>query len=405
MIFLSKKLKKNSENEFEYYIKTINYIQYFFFLYTWIMWWIYSPMKHDRVVFISIILLITDTFRHFVAHRKNTYKDFSIGLILIDLTFVFWISSYDPGNFSFYMLDILIAESIVFFGIGFGFFFTSAATFACIFSILFFGYETVLIWRNIASFSLVFFFMAFVVKLNDKRKNLRSSTKLLNEQKELLEKAYKNLRQSSLALEEMTILRERNRIAREIHDSVGHALTAVIVQIEAAKRLMDRDKDTAILKIEQAQEQIRIGLDCIRTSVRTLKEGNNVLDFSAAISALTKEAEAHTGIKVITNINTTNEINGKMQKIIYRALQEGLTNGIKHGNASVFNFSLSEYNFKIFFTLEDNGKGCEKIIPGFGLSAMKERVEELNGHFEITSTIGKGFKICFWFYNEVELFS
>lgn len=362
-------------------------------------------MKHERIVVISVIILISVSLRHLICFRKGIYPDLAKGLLLIDITFVFWMSFQDPAKFTFYIYDVLIAESVFFFHFKFGILSTSIITATTILSVFSFGYDHVLIWRNMASYMLVYFFMLFVVRLNDKRINLRSSTALLNEQKELLEKAYKNLRQSSLALEEMTILRERNRIAREIHDSVGHALTAVIVQVEAAKRLMDRDQDLAKMKIEQAQEQIRIGLDSIRTSVRTLKEGDNVLDFHAAINALIKETEAHTGIKVIRNVNISKDIHEKTQKIIYRALQEGLTNGIKHGKASIFKFTLNEYNSKIFFTLEDNGMGCDKIIPGFGLSAMKERVEELNGDFEISSENSKGCKICFWLFNDGKLFT
>lgn len=205
-----------------------------------------------------------------------------------------------------------------------------------------------------------------------------------------LEEINRKYRETMEALEEVTALKERNRIASEIHDTVGHTLTTVLIEIEAGKRLLSKKPDKALEKFDLAQEQVRKGLDNIRNSVRTLKQGNDILSFIPSLYLLVQETERHTGVTVKCLFNPLPPISGEQEKLLFKALQEGLTNGIRHGRSTDFVCSLSCNDGKIVFSLKDNGAGFESITFGYGLSTMRERVEELGGVINMYSYKGEG---------------
>lgn len=209
-----------------------------------------------------------------------------------------------------------------------------------------------------------------------------------------LEKANLHLQQTSRIIEDVAILRERNTIAREIHDTVGHTLTTVLVELEAGKRLIDKDPPLALEKISLAQEQVRKGLNNIRNSVKTLKQGNEILDLLSSFKSLINETQKHTGIVVNTRLpESIPDIPNDIRKVLFRALQEGLTNGIRHGNATCFDFDFNVESSNILFSLANNGKMCNTVVLGFGLSSMKENVESVNGTFNVNCNDDEGFCI------------
>ncbi|MDN5344482.1 MAG: hypothetical protein PWQ18_593, partial [Clostridia bacterium] len=176
------------------------------------------------------------------------------------------------------------------------------------------------------------------------------------------------------------------------HDTVGHTLTSVLVQIEAGRRLLHKDAGLVGRKLEQCQEQLRKGLDDIRRSLRLLRESGapgGVPDLETLIRDVVK----NTGVTVDYRIAPLPRLDPARRYVLYRALQEGLTNGIRHGGSKSFSFSLTEENGTARFLLQDYGKGAEEIQPGFGLTSMRERVKELNGNLAVSSRAGAGCRI------------
>lgn len=98
----------------------------------------------------------------------------------------------------------------------------------------------------------------------------------------------------------------------------------------------------------------------------------------------------HTGIRIDHEISPDIQLTAPQKYVLYRALQEGITNGIRHGGAHRFEFSLIRSDSQIVFALRDNGTGSEQITPGFGLTAMNNRVHESNGKLQIKSGDGQG---------------
>ncbi|MNB88968.1 Serine/threonine-protein kinase PknL [compost metagenome] len=201
----------------------------------------------------------------------------------------------------------------------------------------------------------------------------------------------RSMRETSAALAEATVFEERNRIAQEIHDIVGHTLTSTILQIEAGKRLLQKKEiDSGFQRLAEAQDLVRHSLNEIRGSVHMLKE-DRYSDLTVMLKQLIRDTERNAGVVVHAVIYDLPEaMSTAYKKAIYHALQEGLTNGIRHGKSAEFHFSLESVGANLQFRLKDCGLGMSPIVMGFGLRTMKERVEQLGGSLSIDSEMDEG---------------
>ncbi|MNN69769.1 Sensor protein VraS [compost metagenome] len=120
-----------------------------------------------------------------------------------------------------------------------------------------------------------------------------------------------------------------------------------------------------------------------------LKE-DKYYDIEEALHQLISETERNTGVSIHSIIDPIEHLSLMQKKVIYHALQEGLTNGIRHGRCSEFSFSLRDNGSLVQFRLADNGTGSSRIEMGFGLKMMRERVKQLKGTLSIDSEPDKG---------------
>lgn len=223
----------------------------------------------------------------------------------------------------------------------------------------------------------------------------------LNEQqaRERVERLMVELEQANLQLaayatqaEELAVTQERNRLAREIHDNLGHTLTIINVQLEAAKVVMDSDPARAVDALNKAQGLAQDGLTRVRESVAALRESpvsNRPLD--EAISSLVQEAQ-NSGI--VTEFKVVGEpyiMENKVALALYRAAQEGLTNVRRHARASRVDVLLDYQPSELYLEVRDNGVGAVETSGGFGLLGIRERMQLLGGSVEISTAAGKGF--------------
>jgi predicted ATPase/signal transduction histidine kinase len=201
----------------------------------------------------------------------------------------------------------------------------------------------------------------------------------------------RSMRETAAAQAEATVYEERNRIAQEIHDIVGHTLTSTILQIEAGKRLLHKkDIESGVQRLVEAQDLVRHSLNEIRGSVHMLKE-DRYSDLTVMLKQLIRDTERNAGVVIHAVIYDLPEVmSTAYKKAIYHALQEGLTNGIRHGRSTVFHFSLESVGANLQFRLKDRGIGASTIAMGFGLRAMKERVVQLGGSLSIDSELNEG---------------
>jgi signal transduction histidine kinase len=234
--------------------------------------------------------------------------------------------------------------------------------------------------------------VVFVAVFAQMRLNEQQARERAEQLMEELERANVQLAAFATQAEELAMTQERNRLAREIHDNLGHTLTTVNVQIEAAKVIMDSEPARALDAMNKAQELTQKGLKRVRESVAALRESPvSNRSLSEAIASLIKEAQS-------SGIVTEFKINGEPQALehkvalaLYRATQEGLTNVRRHARASRVDILLDFQPSEVRLEVKDNGVGAEETSGGFGLLGIRERMQLLGGKIEISSGIGKGF--------------
>ncbi|PKM84913.1 MAG: hypothetical protein CVU86_04690 [Firmicutes bacterium HGW-Firmicutes-11] len=207
-----------------------------------------------------------------------------------------------------------------------------------------------------------------------------------------LEIAFKALREQSLQLEEMSAVAERNRIAGEIHDTVGHTLTSAVIAIEAGEKLIDIDRQSALSQLTIAKEQVRQGLFEIRTSVKTISAGRTT-PFIPELKRLLQEIQRTTGLRITDIVELHSSLLPIQQNVLLRAVTECATNSLKHGHATEADLLIQEFRDQVQMTFSDNGSGADEIVFGFGLTNMSSRVESLGGSLRVSSAPGEGYTV------------
>ncbi|WP_310485773.1 sensor histidine kinase [Chamaesiphon sp. VAR_48_metabat_403] len=182
---------------------------------------------------------------------------------------------------------------------------------------------------------------------------------------------------------------ERNRIARDIHDTLGHSLTSLDVQIELAQRLQATEPARAQQSIDLAKKLSSQAIDNVRQALGTMKRSN--FDLKEAIVAL---AEQNQPFQIIVNLQFP-QLSLQSSYQLYCIVQESLTNIQKHAQADRVTIESKIVNNGTVLQICDNGNGfsLDRPHPGFGLRNMKERVQCLGGEFHITSKDGQGTQI------------
>lgn len=212
--------------------------------------------------------------------------------------------------------------------------------------------------------------------------------------KELLD-THRRLMDYADEVEKLTIIEERNRIARDIHDTLGHNMTGIIMGIEMADHIIENDINKAKELLDRAKKSSREGLKQIREVVETLKPDVKISTGITSITELIDEFSYKTGVSIDVKISgKVKALSSKVNMVLYRIIQEGITNAVRHGEASRIDIELEYTKDKIRFSITDNGQGCKSIEEGFGLKGMGERVDSVNGVLNIESTEGftvKGF--------------
>jgi signal transduction histidine kinase len=216
------------------------------------------------------------------------------------------------------------------------------------------------------------------------------------ESREKLAIANEKLRQYALRIENQATLEERNRIAREIHDSLGHSLTALNLQLETALKLYQANPDKAQSFLARAKELGSKALQDVRQSVSTMRS-NPLQDKSLAqaIDILAEDFQRSNNILLNRQINLEYSLSTEVNTAIYRIIQESLTNISKHARATEVNLEIIINRGSLYITIQDNGRGfdLEQNTTGFGLQSMRDRTLSLGGKFTINSAFGCGCQI------------
>jgi two-component system, sensor histidine kinase and response regulator len=193
-------------------------------------------------------------------------------------------------------------------------------------------------------------------------------------------------------IEEMAAIEERNRIAREIHDSLGHSLTALNVQLQAATSLFLIEPTQAQSFLAQAQRLGVTAMQEVRQSVKALRTDEDDLDLEGAIASLSEEFRQITGVTPSAHVQITKPIPNWISKALYRVVQESLTNISKYAQATQVRIEGGVGENQVYLAIVDNGKGfcCNQPANGFGIQGMQERITALAGTFSLITEPDKG---------------
>ncbi|WP_315789787.1 sensor histidine kinase [Fischerella sp. JS2] len=205
--------------------------------------------------------------------------------------------------------------------------------------------------------------------------------------------AHKQLQQYVVQVEDLAVVRERNHIAHNIHDSLGHALAVLNIQLQSALKFWQVDLDQAHRYILESKQLGSFAMQEIRRSVNTLRvDVPKERSLQMAIAFLVREFHHVTGILPTTQLNLTSALPLEVSKTIYRIIQEALTNIYKHAEATAVHIQLSAIPEQVYLTIEDNGKGfqLDQQSMGFGLQEIQQRVTLSKGQFQIESELGTG---------------
>lgn len=195
--------------------------------------------------------------------------------------------------------------------------------------------------------------------------------------------------------EEMAKTRERNRLAREIHDTLGHALTGIATGLEACIQIIDHNKEQTKKQLIKIIDLAKKGLLDVRRSVSELRpDALNRFLLIPAIQRLTEDINECTNTKVALFVNReTANLRPDEEETIYRIIQEGITNAVRHGKAKEIKVELCFETNHVQLEIADDGVGCSHPVEGFGLKHIKERIQMLAGWVKFESLIPSGFKI------------
>ncbi|ARV60144.1 two-component sensor histidine kinase [Nostocales cyanobacterium HT-58-2] len=246
------------------------------------------------------------------------------------------------------------------------------------------------IWRLVLDVGLMFgLVLAFVLLLVNALLAERQS-------REKLAIAHQQLSEYALCIEDQATLKERNRIAREIHDALGHSLTAQSIQLENALLFLSSNLDKTKTFLLEAKQLGSNALKEVRQSVATLRcdplQGKSL---ESALALLLEDFQRQTGIVPVCSLSLPRSLPTEVGTTIYRIVQEALTNISKHSSATQVKIDLQATSDSLYLQLCDNGKGFnpKQNKTGFGIQGMRERTKALGGQFSIVSSPKGGCQI------------
>lgn len=249
--------------------------------------------------------------------------------------------------------------------------------------------RNLLVTLNIVAFTWALF--TYVVYMTNKQRNIE-------EELRMMDRANLELKSYIEVAEENAEIRERKRISREIHDTLGHALTGISAGIDAVLVLVDMDKESAKKQLHNLSEIVRQGIVDVRRSLNKMRPG--------ALEELTLKASLQALIKPYTKIaNLTIDLDYQWGEVdfektteivIFRAIEEAITNSIRHGQAQHIWLKLTHDETHYYVDISDNGRGCQNIKYGFGLTQMQERLATIGG--KVSYQGDDGFKIKIMFF-------
>lgn len=341
-----------------------------------------------------IVKLLLFGFLIFQLGMKGQVDYPSLAILLILVALQVWKEKYyDSSYISF--VSLLIVSVGTYIDLRFGVLFAiplfdfmlKRSYLSLILSILlftYFLYETPHFYLLILTLMLVGLIGYVIQKSNDKEARF---TATLDNERRLryeLEQTKAQLLHSSREIATIAEVKERNRIAREIHDSIGHSIAGVLIQLQAAHKLHHKDEARSLDILQRSIDGLAESVELIRNTVHNIKPQQN-LGVSYFQSIIDNYRFAPVDFKISGDFN---HLPANHLEILSATIKEALTNTARYSQATKVEIAIEVTDAFTRLYIKDNGRGSKHIKEGLGISGMRERIRNIGGSISISSTDG-----------------
>ncbi|MCX7749894.1 MAG: sensor histidine kinase [Clostridia bacterium] len=331
--------------------------------------------------FLLMFLFVSQTKTYFF---KNKLLIFSI---LIEI-FLVYLMSLRVFSFSFLLLFIVLLDSLLLFDA------EGKVISFIIIGMLIYILKDEDKEKILLSIVIYFFLFIFSNQVKTLRNHLKQMEYLYDENRNYsyeLEFAKKRLEDYARMVEELSQLEERNRISRELHDTLGHKMTGIFMQLEAIIQVAKINASKAVEMFSSARDNMGECIDVLRKTVKGMKprnQENKILSIRQMVDNFKKTTGIDMDFKMT---GCSYELSQSIGLTLYKNAQEAITNAVRHGKADKIRIELLYLPDRVELTVSDNGKGCSQVVKGMGVTGMEERVMLHGG--KVTIELEKGFKI------------
>jgi len=365
-------------------IRGLYVIRHFFFIFLFSLGYLHeNPLGETQIIIGSMfgIMFFGDVLRHIVFKNNRTVTYVTL---FLSVGLLFGVQNYLTVTINYFFLGIFIiflVDGMASFKGRMGLFY---GIFVMIVSFIRFSLSYIEGF-NITTISYVVLYLIIYGLLI----TTIYFAKYQQSEKEKNVILYNDLMSLHGKIEELVVVKERNRIARDVHDTLGHQWMAMIMQIEMASHMVKTDPEKASEILDNAKENARESMKAIRGVIETLEDVGE-LSLVQKLTAIIMKFEKRTGLKVTYQIKGEYEYSKGVNDCIYRLVQESLTNAVRHGKADNCSVDIVLKEKMITFEIQDDGRGAESITPGFGLKGMMDRIKHFDG--EVIFESDNGFK-------------
>lgn len=225
--------------------------------------------------------------------------------------------------------------------------------------------------------NLLFFILFLMIYIaNEVQENERMTQELI-----MVHQVNHELENYAAVSEKIAEDKERKRLAREIHDTSGHALTGIAAGVDACIAMIDINPEATKKQLMVISKVVRQGIVDVRNSLNKLRPGAlEQHGFKGAIENMIEEFTSVSDLTITLDYRLDKvDFENTKEDILFRVIQESVTNAVRHGDATHIDISLYIEDNSLYLKIQDNGQGCEEIHYGFGLKQMKERLGMING--------------------------
>lgn len=244
----------------------------------------------------------------------------------------------------------------------------------------------IIIKRLLEGFNIILFIIFMIIYI---LKQIQEN-EYINKKLSMVAMINKKMQKYVIVTEKFGEKNERKRLARELHDTIGHALAGMAVGVDACITMIDKNPQLAKAQLKIISKAIRKGMKDVRNSLNKMRpDFLQQYRLKEAIEKMKEEISYVTDLKI--NLNYQIDETGfdtKIEDILFRVIQESITNSIRHGLATVVDIDIYKENNLLCLKIKDNGKGCKAINYGFGLKQMVERVSQIRGDINFYSENG-----------------